>query len=275
VTSAGVRVRGAVLAFAAAFVLSIAGSATLVAAVAGSGDAAAERAFALSSRGLMACACFEGLLLLTVALVAARLEGRGVLARLRLTASRAPSATRWAAVLGLVGLTFAYGAAAELARLRGEGVLDLLAAALRAPGAGRFAWALVTLSAVPAVGEEALFRGYVQPGLSSAFGRWPAIVLTSIAFGAFHRDLVQGTGAFVAGLFLGWTVERTGGLGPAILAHAVNNATFVVLASFGAAGALPVRVEVATLVIGAATCAAAAFTMARSPSAGVDPARAS
>jgi membrane protease YdiL (CAAX protease family) len=213
----------------------------------------------------MACAAIEGVALAGVALAAAHLERRAAAERLRLGPSRATTSARVAAVLGVIGLTFACGAAADLAGAGHDGVMDLLAVTLFRPNPGRFLLALVTIAAIPAMGEEALFRGYIQTGLVQALGRWPAIVLTSIAFGVFHRDPVQGAGAFVAGLFLGWTTERTGGIGPAVVAHALNNATFVVLASFGAAGALARGVQMASTAIGVAACAAATFALARAP----------
>jgi membrane protease YdiL (CAAX protease family) len=262
------RVGAAAIAFAAAFSLSVAASQALVSAAAsigwaGPGPPAADgaRAFAVSSTGLMACGCLEGLVLLAVAVVAARLEGAGVAVRLRLVPSRGARWAPLAAICGLVGLTFAYSAATELAWSQGWGVMDLIASALRRPSPTRFALAVVAIGVVPAVGEETLFRGYIQPALTPSLGRWPAIVLTAAAFGVLHRDALQGAGAFAAGVFLGWTVERTGGLGPAIAAHAANNATFVVLASFGAAGALPGRVELAALAFGAAACATGALAL--------------
>ena len=54
----------------------------------------------------------------------------------------------------------------------------------------------------------------------------------------------------MAGLFLGWMVERFGGVRPSILAHVPNNATFVTFASFGTAGQPPRSVEIAGIVIG-------------------------
>jgi membrane protease YdiL (CAAX protease family) len=276
VTSRGARVRAAALAFAAAFALSIAGSEVLVdVAASGPGaagpDARAEAArhFALSGPGLMAAACVEGLILLSVAVAGARLEKDRVAERLRLAGAggRTTAAARMAAaVLGLLGLTFACGAIVELTGLSaaaGSGVMGALEAALRRPSAGSVAAAVLTLVIVPAVGEEALFRGFIQTALSTSLGRWPAIALTAAAFGVFHRDPVQGTGAFVAGLFLGWTMEQTGSLVVTIAAHAANNVAFVVLASFGLASGLPVTANVVALGAGAAACAAAIVILSK------------
>ncbi len=256
----GARARSAVLAFAAAFVLSVAACEGLVSAGAwllaggrGGSLGAARRDFALSTTGLMACGCIEGLVLLAVAVVAARLEGESPGARLRLTpayAGRVGGPARVAAVSGLIGLTLGCGALAGLAGAP-EGVMDLAASKLCGLGPLKLSAAIVTLAVMPAVGEEALFRGYIQGGLSPAIGRWPAIVLASAGFGLIHVDAVQGAGAFVAGLFLGWTAERTGSLRLPVAAHALNNATFVVVSALGAPGRMHARVEVASLAAGA------------------------
>jgi membrane protease YdiL (CAAX protease family) len=270
--SSTARIRAALLAFGAAFALSIAGSQALVVAAvrwtavgAGGPPGEAFRQFAVSSPGLMACGCFEGLLLLSIAVVSARLEGGPTRARLRLEGSDAGAPVIAAlAALGLVGLTFACGAATELAGAGAGGVMDLLANALRRPSAGRFAIALVALCAVPAVGEELLFRGYIQPHLVASVGRWPGIALTAGAFGLFHRDPLQGWVAFVAGLFLGWTAERAGRVAPAIAAHAFNNAAALVVASWGAAGDSPFAGRVASVAVGAPVFALCAAGVARS-----------
>ncbi|MGH7436988.1 MAG: lysostaphin resistance A-like protein [Polyangiaceae bacterium] len=266
-------IRAAALAFAAAFALSIAATAVLLAVVSGAergpNAAGAARRFALSGAGLMACASLEGLILLSVAVVAARFDGVGIADRLRLTAvapAREAAARAGAASAGLVGLTFAYGAIAELSGFptrAGSATLGALEAALRGAGAGTFALAVLTLGVLPALGEEALFRGFIQPALATSLGRWPAIAVVAAAFGLFHRDLVQGTGAFVAGLFLGWTVEHTRSLVPAIVAHAANNFAFIVLAALGLASGLPVTANVAALVVGTACCAGATWALRR------------
>ena len=214
----------------------------------------------------MAGACIEGLVLFGVAVVAARLEGAAVAARLGLGPSRATSRGAAAAVLGLLGLNFACSAALELAGVSSEGVMDVLGRALRGTGPAGLLLGVVTIGIVPALGEEVLFRGLLQRRLAAHAGRWPAIVVTSAAFGVFHRDLLQGTVAFVAGLLLGWTADRLGGIRPVICAHAVNNAAFVLLASVGAAGAQPAGAALVSLSAGAAVLAATAAVLGRAGS---------
>jgi len=71
-------------------------------------------------------------------------------------------------------------------------------------------------------GEELLFRGALQGGLSPLVGAWPALVLASLVFGLFHAVtwgyicLAAGIGAYL-GLVWWWS----GNLLVPMLAHAV------------------------------------------------------
>jgi len=47
------------------------------------------------------------------------------------------------------------------------------------------AWALLA-SFTPAIGEELLFRGYVQGGLMRRWKAWPSILVMSVVFSAAH-----------------------------------------------------------------------------------------
>jgi membrane protease YdiL (CAAX protease family) len=175
-------------------------------------------------------------MLAIVTAIAVRWQGRELRARLRLAPTRASVAGLGAAVFGMAALSLACGAARDLLGLSGVGTMAAIASALERPSPAKLVVGLVTIAITPAIAEEALFRGLLQTPLTVRWGRWPAIVVTALGFGLAHFDFVQGTVAFVAGLFLGWVVERFGGIRPAIAAHALNNAAFVLLASFGSPG---------------------------------------
>ncbi|PYU25505.1 MAG: hypothetical protein DMG32_12100 [Acidobacteria bacterium] len=73
--------------------------------------------------------------------------------------------------------------------------------------------------------EEFFFRGYLQFTLTSGMGFWPAALLLSCAFGAVHwRNPGEGPvgvlSVFVTGMFLCFTLRRTGTLWFAIGFHA-------------------------------------------------------
>ena len=81
---------------------------------------------------------------------------------------------------------------------------------------------LISLSVIPAVFEELLFRGAIMQSLRR-FGDPFALVVSSILFAMLHRNLLQGPNALITGLVLGYFTLRTGSLIPAIVAHFVNN----------------------------------------------------
>jgi len=73
--------------------------------------------------------------------------------------------------------------------------------------------------------EEFFFRGYLQFTLSSGMGFWPAALLLSLAFGAVHlrnpgEGPVGALSVLVIGMFLCFTLRRTGTLWFAIGMHA-------------------------------------------------------
>ncbi|MGH7298773.1 MAG: lysostaphin resistance A-like protein, partial [Polyangiaceae bacterium] len=200
-------------------------------------DAAAR--FALTAPGLLGSALIDAVALLAVTLLAARLlRPRGATTRslLRVGPGRITVAGTAAAVVGMTGLSLASGSVADLAGLGDKGVMASIAAALAGSSPGKIVLATLAIAVAPGVAEEAFFRGLFQTRLRTRLGRWPSIALTALAFGVFHVDPVQGSVAFVAGLFLGWIVERGGSTRTSMLAHAFNNAVFVLMASVASPG---------------------------------------
>jgi membrane protease YdiL (CAAX protease family) len=259
----------AILAYVVAFLGVLAASLALVAVVAiervPSLDpaliAAQVKAFALSAPGMFASAAIDAAVLGVVAVVAARLERGRVYARLRVGPSRATALGLGAAVVAMAGLSIAGSAVTELLGVRGDDVMDLIAHVLERPSASRFALSILCVSIAPGIAEETFFRGLLQPRLVARYGRWGGIVLTAISFGVFHVDLVQGTLACALGVLLGWMAERLGSIRPGILAHAVNNAFFVVAAGWGSQERGPPAAHVAFLAGGTVACVAGVLVL--------------
>ena len=261
----------AIAAYAVTFVLAMVSSTLLVFAVAfvrtrgeRSHLQAAAYAFTLSAQGLMAGALVNAVVLGAAAFAAASLSRTSVGSALRLGPTRASPLGCIAITIGLVGLNFAGGTTSELLRLRGSGVMDTLAQSLRDPGVGLFATAVLTIGVAPGFAEETFFRGFLQTRLAASWGRWPAIVATAAAFGLIHLDPVQGSIAFVAGLFLGWAAERLGGVRPSILAHVTNNAIFVGLSAVGSASPGPASADLAIVAVSSCVWVGAVLLL-RSP----------
>ena len=81
---------------------------------------------------------------------------------------------------------------------------------------------LITMSILPAIFEELLFRGYIMQSLRR-FGDWFAVIVSSVVFALFHGNFAQLPNAFIMGLAIGLVAVRTGSLIPGMILHFVNN----------------------------------------------------
>jgi membrane protease YdiL (CAAX protease family) len=94
--------------------------------------------------------------------------------------------------------------------------------------------------------EELMFRGVILQALRHVTSIWPAVLLTSVAFGAVHSlnvfvtgdlkpALIQSCAAFLSGIMFIALRLRTGSLWPSIIVHALwDFATFALGASANA-----------------------------------------
>ena len=99
--------------------------------------------------------------------------------------------------------------------------------------------ALVFLALTPAIFEELFFRGALLRLWEGRGATW-ALVASSVAFSAFHMRLGQLLPLLLIGLYLGFVVQRTGSVRPAVVAHALYNTALIVLAMTSArAGQVP------------------------------------
>ncbi len=85
-----------------------------------------------------------------------------------------------------------------------------------------FLLTLIATAVVPALIEEFALRGIVLGSLRK-FGDTFALIATSICFGIMHSNFEQIPFAFMVGLFLGFSVIKTGSLRVAIAVHFYNN----------------------------------------------------
>ena len=121
---------------------------------------------------------------------------------------------------------------ARLAPVLDQGGLDALSDAL----GNQQVWILVGAVGLAPFYEELLFRGLAWRGFERSLGRWPALLLTSVLFAAFHGDPLHVAGVFVLGLWLGWIRMATGSVVPSIAAHLINNLSWALLG-----GTLPIE----------------------------------
>lgn len=81
---------------------------------------------------------------------------------------------------------------------------------------------IATVVAAPIV-EEVIFRGLVQSRLHRAMPGWLAVVLSALAFGLCHGQIVWMAYAFVLGLVFGFMDLRARSIWPSLAAHIVFN----------------------------------------------------
>ena len=91
-------------------------------------------------------------------------------------------------------------------------------------------YTILVIAIVPAIGEELLFRGYLQ----QKFGNWLrnphiAILTTALLFSAIHFHFQGMVPRFILGVLLGYLFYWSNSLWLPILGHFVNNAQAVIL----------------------------------------------
>jgi sodium transport system permease protein len=170
--------------------------------------------------------------MLGVVAVLARVTGRKLGPMIALRAPR--PATALAAVLIGAG---AWGAVAMLSEWLvpvPKEVIEQLRRALVPQDQSRgMAANLLLVALTPAICEEALFRGVVLRGLATRLAPSAAIAVTGLLFGLFHLDLYRLFPSTVLGVLLSWLALTTGSLVPSIIAHFLNNAILITLATWG------------------------------------------
>ncbi len=115
---------------------------------------------------------------------------------------------------------------------------------------------VAVMALLPAVCEEAVFRGWLLSSLRGRLPGWAAVAVSAAIFGAFHLSLYRFLGTFSLGLIMGAMVWRRRALGPSALFHFLNNALALhfaeVLGWLGAGEEIPTWLVAASVVLSAA-----------------------
>jgi membrane protease YdiL (CAAX protease family) len=91
----------------------------------------------------------------------------------------------------------------------------------------------MVIAFLPAIMEEVFFRGLVLKTLQTVSGGHAAVWISALLFSALHFQAFGFVGRTLLGAIFGYMTLLSGGsLWPAICAHFVNNAAFVVTAYF-------------------------------------------
>ncbi len=94
---------------------------------------------------------------------------------------------------------------------------------------------LLVVAVTPAIAEEMLFRGALQPSLQNIFkNAHIAIILTGIIFSAIHVQFFGFFPRMIIGIYLGYLYFWSGSLWFPILGHFINNGIQVLAIYFGA-----------------------------------------
>ncbi|MEO1448936.1 MAG: CPBP family intramembrane glutamic endopeptidase [Bacteroidota bacterium] len=91
---------------------------------------------------------------------------------------------------------------------------------------------LLVFALLPAICEEAFFRGFLQRQLQKSWGPLVAIIVTALAFSFIHFQVYGFFSRAMLGGLLGILLWRSGSLFPSILAHFIYNAASVVATYF-------------------------------------------
>ena len=118
--------------------------------------------------------------------------------------------------------------------------------------------ALLVIAVMPAIFEEALFRGVILNTCEDSAGSIRTVFIVGFAFSLFHASAEQTVYQFLAGCAFAFMAIRAGSILPAVLMHFINNALIVI---FGACGLLdeygntnfPQDVQIA-LIVTSAVC---------------------
>jgi membrane protease YdiL (CAAX protease family) len=190
-------------------------------------DPADQLALLLSAPSIGVQVLLTSAVLSALALLPARLITGGTTAALRLVrpahASSAALAAAGVLPAGLLIDEVAYLLHRAWPGFFDTGTLDAFSGVFADSAPGAFVLVTLAVSLGPALGEELFFRGLVLRAFGRSLPAWSAIGLSAVLFGALHLDPLQGTGAVLVGVYLGYIVLATGSLWPAVLAHGLNN----------------------------------------------------
>ncbi|MEF8833712.1 MAG: CPBP family intramembrane glutamic endopeptidase [Halofilum sp. (in: g-proteobacteria)] len=112
---------------------------------------------------------------------------------------------------------------------------------------GRGVVAVVVVSALAGLGEELLFRGVIQAGVSQGFGAWQGLLVASVLFGLMHAlSRAYFVLATLMGLYLGVLYQVTDNLLLPVLVHGLYDAIaigYLLRVGDGAGGEPPEPVQ--------------------------------
>lgn len=93
--------------------------------------------------------------------------------------------------------------------------------------------AFIVIAIMPAIFEEAMFRGIILNSCEKSMGSIPAVLAVGLCFMLFHASPEQTVYQFIAGCAFAFIAVRSGSILPSMLMHLVNNGLIVIFAACG------------------------------------------
>lgn len=87
----------------------------------------------------------------------------------------------------------------------------------------------IFIAVMPAVCEEAMFRGVIQNSLKKIPNKWVVIVIIGVLFGACHGSVLKFLSTGLIGALFAYIVYETGNIVYTVILHFLNNFVAVVL----------------------------------------------
>lgn len=209
---------------------SVVGTGVLLATRGGAGDAIA---FVTSLQGLLTSAALSSTWILIVSVGGAALSPTPFRTRLGLLAPRLPWPGWVLAALGALALSQAAEAILILTGVGRGGVLSHLLATLSKARGIDLALAVMLIGVLAGLAEEFFFRGFAQQRLVERVGPFWGVLMAAALFAVAHFDPQHSGFAFAFGIYLGFLAWASGGIWPAVAAHAINNSVSVLSTALG------------------------------------------
>lgn len=93
--------------------------------------------------------------------------------------------------------------------------------------------AFIVIAVMPAIFEEALFRGIILRSCERGMGGIRATLTVGLCFMLFHASPEQTVYQFIAGCAFAFIAVRSGSILPSMLMHLINNGLIVIFAACG------------------------------------------
>lgn len=208
----------------------------------------------------------SGVTLTALSLTAAALSPRPLAERLSLSLPKGGIFPMVAAMVGLPALSMVIENVALFSGVEINGTLEMIAKTIGSARGLESVFVVLAISLGPGIGEELLFRGYIQTRLLERHAPLVAILVTSLLFGLMHMDPLQSVLTVFMGAYLGFLVHRFGSLWPAVGAHALNNGIAALTLSLFPEESATVEPSLLGILLGGAVFAAClAFVLKKVP----------